>query len=65
MIKIINEVDGKMYKLTPAVNRCMGCAFDTEQKDYLGDCKLTNEHSNYQGKVVCIRMKGIWKEVKE
>ena len=65
MIKIINEVDGKMYELAPAVNQCMGCAFELEQKNYLGDCKLINEHALYQGKIVCNRMRGIWKEVKE
>jgi hypothetical protein len=46
----------------------MGCAFEKKQKDYLDNCKLTkelSEHTLYQGKVVCIRMNGIWKEVRD
>ena len=65
MIKITNEVDGKLYELMPAVDRCMECDFDTERKDYLGDCKLGREHAYYHGKIVCGRMEGIWKEVRD
>jgi hypothetical protein len=46
----------------------MGCAFEKKQKDYLDTCKLTkklSKHTLYQGKVVCIRMNGIWKEVRD
>lgn len=67
MIKITNEIDGKKYELMPAINRCMGCAFEKKQKDYLDTCKLTkklSKHALYQGKIVCNRMNGIWKEVK-
>lgn len=70
MIRITNEVDGKLYELAPAIHGCMGCAFDIEQKDHLGDCKLTKryskeKHAFYQGKIVCSRMYGIWKEVQD
>lgn len=67
MIKITNEINGKLYELVPAIKKCMGCAFDIEQKDYLSDCKLTkgySKHAFYQGKIVCSRMDGIWKEIK-
>jgi hypothetical protein len=68
MIKITNEINGKLYELAPAVHGCMGCAFDIKRKDGLGDCKLTKEYSKhafYQGKIVCSRIYGIWKEVQD
>lgn len=68
MIRITNEIDGKKYELVPATKSCMGCAFEKKQKDYLDNCKLTKKHSKhtlYQGNVVCIRMNGIWKEVRD
>lgn len=57
MIKITNEIDGKLYELVQKKCDCDGCAFNGEFQ-----CLLPKEHSYYNGYLIC--GKGIWKEVK-
>lgn len=60
MIKITNEVNGKLYELVPeekkSRNPCKGCAFDINDDI---PCSLT-----LNGCCVCSELRGIWKEVK-
>lgn len=58
MIKITNEIDGKLYELVQRKCGCDECAFDGCSK-----CLLPKEHSYFNGHLICV--KGIWKEVKD
>ena len=65
MIKITNEIDGKLYELVPekeGMNRCEGCAFDFDP-DIDKVCPLKDDFFN--GCCVCTELRGIWKEVKD
>lgn len=62
MIKITNEIDGKLYELAPEKDwriPCKGCAFTTHNGD--GLCLLKDDCFN--GCCVCSELRGIWKEV--
>lgn len=60
MIKITNEVNGKLYELVPEkeMTPCEGCAFD-KNSDII--CSLQNDCFN--GCCVCGELHGIWKEI--
>jgi hypothetical protein len=62
MIKITNEINGKLYELVPEneMNPCEGCAFD-KNSDIV--CSLKDDCFN--GCCVCGELHGIWKEVKD
>lgn len=64
MIKITNEVNGKLYELVPEKNwriPCKGCAFTTNNGD--GICLLKDD--SFHGCSVCSMLRCIWKEVKD
>jgi hypothetical protein len=63
MIKITNEVGGKLYQLVPEKEwnkPCEGCAFD-KNSDIV--CSLKDDCFN--GCCVCSKLRGIWKEVQD
>lgn len=62
MIKITNEVDGRIYKLVPSHHLCDGC-------NLIIKCENANRETRpaYQGsfshKRVCEALNGIWKDI--
>jgi hypothetical protein len=64
MIKITNEVNGKVYKLVPEnkFNPCKGCAFDVKKNI---TCFLRAKDDSFNGCYVCYKLRGIWKEVRD
>jgi hypothetical protein len=58
MIKIINEIDGKLYEFLPG-HICSECAF------YNCGCNCTSEQSDFDDCTLCITLDGIWKEVQD
>lgn len=57
MIRITNEINGKLYKLVPGTENCEGCCFDTNNID----CLLVED--GFNGRCVCNALNGIRKEV--
>lgn len=57
MIRITNEIDGKLYELVPEVYICEGCDLKYECTELV--------HSVFNGCAVCGKLHGIWKEVKD
>lgn len=58
MIKITNEIDGKLYELVQKKCDCDECAFNGDP-----ECLLPKEHSYHNGYLICCQ--GIWKEVRD
>jgi hypothetical protein len=56
MIKITNEIDGKLYELIPGTFACEGCDFYENNPD----CISENE---FDGHIICLMLGGIWKKV--
>ena len=62
MIKITNEIEGKLYELVDGrFCGCDGCSFLNKDND----CLLTKEQSEFCSTHVCAQLGGIWKEVKD
>lgn len=61
MIKITNYLDGKKYELVPTMNdgSCDGCAMKGKPTV---ECRT---QTSLWGRCVCVRLNGIWKEVKD
>lgn len=64
MIKITNEVNGKVYELVPEkeMTPCEGCAFD-KKSDIV--CFPALKEGAFNGCCICTELHGIWKEVKD
>jgi hypothetical protein len=60
MIKITNEIDGKKYEFVTESNNSKHCAFNKS-----GGCDCTDEQSTFDDIVLCCRLDGIWKEVRD
>lgn len=59
MLRISNEIDGKLYDLVPEIYVCEGC--DLMDKCYGAYPEKIN--SIFNGCSVCDTLRGIWKEV--
>lgn len=62
MIKITNEFDGKKYELVIGVTNCKSCAFCNSFEDYY---ECTEDQAEFNGILLCDKLNGIWKEVKD
>ena len=63
MMRITNEIGGKLYELIPDVSVegvCEGCAFRVGD----GECNMEQIHRDWCKSCVCAKLHGIWKEVK-
>jgi hypothetical protein len=61
MIRITNELDGKKYELVPEIYICGGC-------DIKNKCDANHperEDNIFNGFLVCEKLNGIWKEVRD
>ena len=59
MIRITNEIKGKLYELVPEKENCENCCFDTNNLE----CLIVEDEFN--GRCVCNALNGIWKEVRD
>lgn len=60
MIKITNEIDGKLYELVKDKHICDACSFLTKDND----CILPKEQREFFGINVCGKLCGRWKGIK-
>lgn len=58
-MKIINEVNGKLYELVKDKGICEGCSFLTKDND----CILQKAQREFFGINVCGKLCGKWKEI--
>ena len=58
MIKIINDVNGKKYELVHSDEGCKGCSLRKQ-------CKHWTEAPQWHTKLLCLKLDGIWKKVKD
>lgn len=58
MIKITNEINGKLYELIESDNGCEGCSLRK-------CCEHWTDAPEWCGCTLCLKLGGIWKEVKK
>lgn len=61
MIKITNEIGGKLYELVPDIYVCEGC--DLMKKCHGAYIEMID--GIFNGHTVCMKLQGIWKEVRD
>ena len=69
MIKITNEIDGKKYELVPRIGGvrepCRGCAHYNGWTGQRKTCGFTPYWVEFNDEMVCKKLRGIWKEVRD